>query len=359
MKDNPFVSVIIPVYNRVSLIQETLQSVIDQTYPYWEAIVVDDGSTDGSYELVIKFTELDHRIKVFRRDREPKGAPVCRNIGVAKSVGQYLIFLDSDDLLAPFCLEQRMNLFHENKELDFIVLPTLLFSNDVSDLNAQWNIDTTEDDLLRFFGVDGVWPINGPIYKREAILQLEGLREDLPFWQDFDLHIRCLLTGLAYRKFFNHRPDNYVRKNYKDSISRTISYTKDRQILQRRMDFYFALVQFIRERKKNITDQQKYAIWSVLFFLAVGYFKDHNDLRRFSREWDRVRVALNIGWMSHHLNFIYGTLIGLSVKNIFFKIPSKLWFYTFGRRLANYRIISQRTLGKIPRDQLQVQSEEK
>src|SRR5918993_3885046 len=98
MKENPSVSVIIPVYNRVNLVRETLQSVIDQTYADWEAIVVDDGSTDGSYELVIKFAELDHRIKSFRRDRQPKGAPVCRNIGVTKSVGQFLIFLDSDDL---------------------------------------------------------------------------------------------------------------------------------------------------------------------------------------------------------------------------------------------------------------------
>jgi glycosyltransferase involved in cell wall biosynthesis len=355
MKNEPSVSVIIPVYNRVNLIQETLQSVIDQTYPYWEAIVVDDGSTDGSYELVIRLAELDHRIKAFRRDRQPKGAPVCRNIGITKSVGQFLMFLDSDDLLAPFCLEQRINLFHENKKLDFIVLPTLLFNNEVNDLNIQWNIDTEDDDLLRFLGVDGIWPIMGPIYKREAILKVGGFREDLPFWQDFDLDIRCLLTDLTYRKFFSHRPDNYVRKNYKDSISRTISYTKDRQILQRRIDFYYSVIRSIREKKNNITDRQKYAIWSVLFFLAVGYFREHNDLRRFSKEWDRVRNALEIGWISHHLNFIYGILIGLSVKNIFFKITSKLYFYTFGSGLANYRIISQRTLGKIQRDQLHVQ----
>jgi glycosyltransferase involved in cell wall biosynthesis len=350
MKDNPSVSVIIPLYNRVNLIQETLQSVIDQTYPYWEAIVVDDGSTDGSYELVIKIAERDHRIKTFQRDRQPKGAPVCRNIGVNKSVGQFLIFLDSDDLLAPFCLEQRMNLYQENKTLDFIVLPTLLFSNKVNDLNVQWNIDTTKDDLLRFLGVDALWQTTGPLYKREVILKVGGFREDLPFWQDFDLHIRCLLTGLTYRKFFNHPPDNYHRKNYKDSISRTISYTKDRQVLQRRIDFYYSVIRFIQERKINISDQHKYAIWSVMFFLSVGYFRSHNDFRQFSKEWDRVRDALEIGWISHRLNFIYGTLLGLSVKNIFFKITSKLWFYMFGSLLANYQIISKRTLGKIPRD---------
>lgn len=350
MKYEPTVSIIIPVYNRVNLIQETLRSLIDQTYPYWEAIVVDDGSTDGSYEAVIRLAGVDRRIKAFRRDRELKGAPVCRNIGVSKSTGQLLIFLDSDDLLAPFCLEQRTYLFSENKELDFIVLPTLLFSNELNDLNIQWNIDTEEDDLIRFLGVDGIWPIVGPTYKRETILKVGGFREDLPFWQDFDLHIRCLLSGFAYRKLFDHRPDNYVRKNYKDGISRTISYTKDKQILQQRIEFYHSVIRSIYERRKSITDRQQYAIWSVLFFLAVGYFKDHGDLRRFSKEWDRVRDALKVGWISHHLNFIYGILIGLSVKNIFFKILSKLCFYTFGRKLANYRILSQRTLGKIPRD---------
>src|SRR5688572_29472178 len=277
MKGHPFVSLIIPVYNRVGLIEETLRSVIDQTYPYWEAIVVDDGSTDGSHELVMRFAESDDRIKPFQRDREPKGAPVCRNIGITRSVGKFLIFLDSDDVLAPYCLEQRMNLFHENDKLDFIVLPTLLFSNEVNDLNIRWNIDTAQDDLLRFLGVDALWQTTGPMYKREAILEVGGFREDLPFWQDFDLHIRCLLKGLTYRKFLNHPPDNYHRKNYKDSISRTISYTKDKQVLQRRIEFYHSVVDLIRERKIKITRQQKHAIWSVLFFLTIGYFRVHND----------------------------------------------------------------------------------
>ena len=356
MQNKPSVSIIIPVYNRVSLIHETLQSIIDQTYSNWEAVVVDDGSTDGSYEVIVKHAILDHRIKAFRRDRQPKGAPVCRNFGLEKSVGQFLMFLDSDDLLAPFCLEQRINLFCENKELDFIVLPTLLFSNELNDLNIQWNIDTEGDDLLRFLGVDGIWPIVGPMYRRESIINLGGFREDLPFWQDFDLHIRCLLSGFTYRKFFDHRPDNYVRKNYKDGISRTISYTKDKQVLQTRIDFYHSIIGCMREKKRKIEDRHKYAIWSVLFFLSVGYFKDHNDLRRFSKEWSRVSEALEIGGALHYLNLIYGTLIGLSVKNIFFKILSKLCFYIFGRKLANYRIISQRTLGKIPRDPDRVQS---
>ena len=189
------VSVIIPLYNRAQWIAETIASVQAQTYPYWEAIVVDDGSTDNSYAVVEELTRQDSRIKLIRRRRNPKGASVCRNIGLQHATSDFVIFLDSDDLLAPFCLERRIAVLKQHPDLDFVVFNMLLFAEELHDTNVLWNVDSDEDDLVRFLRADGVWSITGPIHKKDAVLAVGGFDETLPFWQDFEFHIRLICQG--------------------------------------------------------------------------------------------------------------------------------------------------------------------
>src|SRR5690554_6036808 len=96
IEDQPLVSIIIPVFNRANLIGETLDSVLTQCYSNWECIVIDDGSTDHTIEIINGFCIKDYRFKLFIRNREPKGAPTCRNIGLSIANGQYINFFDSD-----------------------------------------------------------------------------------------------------------------------------------------------------------------------------------------------------------------------------------------------------------------------
>ena len=145
----PKVSIITPSYNRAKIISETAQSIFRQTYTNWEWIIVDDGSTDDSWEVINAYAIQDPRISVYKRHREPKGACVCRNIGVAKSTGDFLMFLDTDDLLASFCIEQRLAAYQINPNVDFIVFPMLLFKNVPDDLRLLWNVDSQIDDIER------------------------------------------------------------------------------------------------------------------------------------------------------------------------------------------------------------------
>ena len=91
---SPFISIIIPLYNRELLIKETLESIINQEYKFWECIVVDDGSTDGSFEILQKYQEQDDRIIAIKRYKPTKGANVCRNIGLERALGKYVIFFE-------------------------------------------------------------------------------------------------------------------------------------------------------------------------------------------------------------------------------------------------------------------------
>ncbi|MBK5214575.1 MAG: glycosyltransferase family 2 protein [Flavobacteriaceae bacterium] len=100
--DIPLVSIIIPTYNRAHLIGETLDSILAQTYENWECIVVDDGSTDNTEELLMEYLKNDSRFQYYSRPQErPKGANACRNYGFEQSKGEYIQWFDSDDLMHP------------------------------------------------------------------------------------------------------------------------------------------------------------------------------------------------------------------------------------------------------------------
>lgn len=112
MKNNPIVSVIVPVYNVETYIEECLDSIVNQTYPYLEIIVVDDGSTDSSNQLVKNYLE-DERILFI--EQENKGLSGARNSGLKKATGKYLLFVDSDDYIELTMLEALVPLMEESQ----------------------------------------------------------------------------------------------------------------------------------------------------------------------------------------------------------------------------------------------------
>jgi glycosyltransferase involved in cell wall biosynthesis len=94
------VSIIIPVFNRESLLPETLDSIVSQTYEKWECIIVDDGSIDSSLDVALGYAKKDNRFKVYSRPwYKKKGANSCRNYGFKLSKGEFIQWLDSDDIL--------------------------------------------------------------------------------------------------------------------------------------------------------------------------------------------------------------------------------------------------------------------
>lgn len=103
---NPLISIIVPVYNTENFISETIESVVDQTYDNWELILVDDGSTDSSKQIIEKWVKKDKRIHYFYK--ENGGQASARNVGVRESNGAYISFLDSDDIFLPKRLEAQV-----------------------------------------------------------------------------------------------------------------------------------------------------------------------------------------------------------------------------------------------------------
>jgi glycosyltransferase involved in cell wall biosynthesis len=123
----PFVSIIIPSYNRAHLIGETLQSILNQTYINWECIIVDDGSNDNSFEVINKFVVEDRRFQYHKRpiDRH-KGGNACRNYGFEVCKGEYIQWFDSDDLMVCDHIEIKVTSLINNK-CDFVIAQTANF----------------------------------------------------------------------------------------------------------------------------------------------------------------------------------------------------------------------------------------
>ena len=126
MKLQPLISVVIPAYNAGQFLDKTLESVLSQTYENWECIIVNDGSTDNTESVVKKWCEKDARFRYFYK--ENSGASDTRNLGIKEARGEYIAFLDADDLYMPnflkVCLETLIK-----KDVDLVAPRMLSFTS--------------------------------------------------------------------------------------------------------------------------------------------------------------------------------------------------------------------------------------
>ena len=144
------VSIIMPCHNASDSISDSIESVLSQTYENWELIIVDDCSSDDSKLIINAYTEQDKRIKYFRTDM-PSGSPsLPRNIGIDKSIGNYIAFLDSDDLWLPHKLEQQIS-YIKNKNVKFVYSYYEKITHDGVRTNrvVRTNTKTTYESLLK------------------------------------------------------------------------------------------------------------------------------------------------------------------------------------------------------------------
>jgi len=130
---NPIVSIVIPVHNTKRYLRQCLSSVLDQTMSRFEVICVDDGSTDGSADILREYAEADLRMKVITQNKQ--GAGVARNVGIAVSKGKYLYFLDSDDYIDSCLLEETVNNAEET-EADIVSFDFNIY-DEVSGVTAK------------------------------------------------------------------------------------------------------------------------------------------------------------------------------------------------------------------------------
>ena len=216
-------SVIIPVFNVVDYLRETLDCIVGQTYTDWELILVDDGSTDGSLDVAKEYCAKDSRISLFQRDTLPKGAPNCRNIGFEKARGEYLIYLDSDDIIAPYCFQQRVDYIKSN-DCDFAVFPMMGFYETLFDARGMlYGYKPQGDNVCALLARTLPFVVVTNIYKRQSLVVKNIVWDtNLKSYQDSDYNLQVIRAGLSY-KISNAKPDYFYRLSAQNSICKKLA----------------------------------------------------------------------------------------------------------------------------------------
>ncbi|MCK0125015.1 glycosyltransferase [Gelidibacter sp. F2691] len=191
MPEQPLVSIIIPTYNRIQVIGETLDSVLAQTYTNWECIVVDDGSTDGTETLLTSFLRKDDRIQYHKRPkRHLPGGNGARNYGFSLSKGDYIQWFDSDDLMVPEKLALKVKAMLKHN-VDFVISKTKYFNrqnNTFSNYDFKFSEVTFESYAIDYIG----W-YTPDLFVKRAVVSSITYNEHLTAGQEYNFNCKLLL----------------------------------------------------------------------------------------------------------------------------------------------------------------------
>lgn len=210
MIEKPDISVVMPVFNRIEFLKPAIESVIEQTFCRWELILVDDGSENCVIEYLNNIT--DKRVRLIRRNRQPKGAPVCRNIGWQNASSDLILFLDSDDLLAPWCIKERIEFIKNKLNYSLYIFEGLEFDNENPRFHRLRTLYKTENPLLEFLNFQSCWQTSCVVWKKNVLQAIGGWDESVLSWQDGEVHIRALFSGITYC-WCNPLPDVFIRRH--------------------------------------------------------------------------------------------------------------------------------------------------
>lgn len=226
IKSNPLVSIIVPAYNVGRYIEECIMSIVKQTYNNIEIIVVDDGSPDDTPEIIDKLASIDNRIIPIHQKNA--GVSSARNAGIEKSKGEYVIFVDGDDFIAPDFVEYMMGLVDKTGGELCLSLNFFTKHRELQVRKEFVNIlDATKATALLLSPRIIVGSVN-KIYKKSLIDQYKlRFQSHLFYGEGLFFYVAysqlCTKVGIGNRKIYYYRRDNYNSATTKFNINSLIN----------------------------------------------------------------------------------------------------------------------------------------
>lgn len=214
------VSIIIPVFNQEKYLAETLNSVVNQTYSNWECVLVNDGSKDDSVAVINKYVSRDNRFHFI--DSENKGVSNARNSALKQVKGDYILFLDGDDLIHPEKIQLAISNFEKNSDLSIVFNNTNYFQDTIENTLYPMKIDANLlnfNDLLLYWNEKIIIPIHSAIIKKSLF---EGI--------EFNTNLTAQEDWLVWLRLFQKNPkvvvlDTVLSYYRKHNTSRTQSFS--------------------------------------------------------------------------------------------------------------------------------------
>jgi glycosyltransferase involved in cell wall biosynthesis len=285
------VSVIIPTYNRVHFLVEAMESVLKQTYRPIELIVVDDGSTDNTREVVRAWNEKRPKDNAFDLRyfyQKNRGASSARNHGLIESKGEYIQYLDSDDLISPWKLSLQVPRLSScgNKVAVYGPWRYIHRTNKKFELYEKQDADERNDQLLQWIKGWFIIP-NSLLFKRVDVKELGPWDESLTADEDGDYSMRFLANGGQFT--YCHQSWTYYRNN--PNSSKYSEHVSDRV---KNVDIR-ARIRVVRKIERTLSqqgllnDKYRYALSLRYYGIAWKYTLGHKTLRQLClREFKKV-----------------------------------------------------------------------
>jgi glycosyltransferase involved in cell wall biosynthesis len=223
---SPTVSVLMLSHNNVSFLNDAIEGVVSQDYSAWEMIIVDDGSTDGSVEIIQRWVNLDSRIKALHLSTVK--VAVALNAGLRQAKGQYIARADSDDVWLPRRLERQLNFMEEPANNDVGVCGSDCFLIDAQgELIGRKNFPISHEECLRAFWYRN--PICHPasLIRRSCFDRYGGYDENVSYGEDLELWMRfgqCFRLANIPEYLINYRlhPENATFRQHRSNILSTL-----------------------------------------------------------------------------------------------------------------------------------------
>lgn len=255
---NPLVTVIVPCYNQAQYLEESLQSIYDQTYAHWECIIVNDGSPDNTETVTRKWEAKDSRFIYLYK--ENGGVSSARNLGIEKAKASYILTLDADDKYEATFLEKALNLLLANDELGIVSSWGRYFTND-KQLQVFKSNAKTVTDFLFYNGFN----MGSSLFRKKCWEQVGGYDENpRNGYEDWEFYLRvCALGWKAHiidEVLFFYRQHQVSRRkemNQKENENKKYIFIKNKAIY---LEHYEAFVdRYLLSCYKEQEENNKYA----------------------------------------------------------------------------------------------------
>jgi glycosyltransferase involved in cell wall biosynthesis len=290
MKNNPAFTLVIPTYNRAAFITKTLDSVCKQTFSDFEVIIVDDGSTDNTQQVVEKYL-ADNRFRYFKKVNAERAA--ARNYGILLANGNYITFLDSDDYLLPYHFEIANSKINSNNELKVFHLGYEIFNG----INNIYTLPELPNPVNRALIDGNHLSCLGVFIKNEIAKEnLFDENRDLSGSEDFELWIRIAMKYPIYT--FSEITSRLINHD-----SRSVNAI-DVQKLQKRLDLLEEkVINSLNTNSEYVNEKNKFISFRMLYqalHLAVAGYK---------REAIRETIKAINSYPKCILTYRFGTII--------------------------------------------------
>ena len=294
------VSIIIPVYNREDLITDTIYSILNQNYSNIECIIIDDGSTDNTFNLITNIANNDKRLKCFSRPRYlKKGANVCRNFGYSISKGEFIIWFDSDDIMTDNSILSRVLVINDTG-FNFIIGRIRNFYNsplENIDLKKSIIAPITNNPASEYFLGKFWFHTSASLFTRKYLERFnKHFDKDISFHDEGEFFIRLLLSSpnifytedvVTLRRMHNisvsyvYNSDIESEKLYKDhfgSLKIWLSFVKHKQYYNDEIHLFYKYYfsRWIFKMKLNSFR----LLWVLYLGLKYNMFDDNLEISK-------------------------------------------------------------------------------